>query len=57
MSTLWYDGAFNFSRYLALMATALPVTAVYAVSNAVFLLLLAKPIGEKLDRMKIKYGL
>lgn len=57
MSTLWYDGVFNFSRYIALMATAMPVTAVYAVSNAVFLLLLAKPIGTKLDRIKIKYGL
>lgn len=56
-ATLWHDGAFNPSRYLALTLSALPVTAVYAVSNVIFLLLLAKPIGEKLQRIKIKYGL
>lgn len=56
-ATLWHDGAFNPSRYLALMVSALPVTAVYAVSNVLFLLLLAKPIGEKLERIKTKYGL
>ncbi len=57
VSTLWYDGGFNPARYLALLLTSLPVTAVYAVSNVIFLLLLAKPIGEKLERIKIKYGL
>lgn len=56
-STLWYDGVFNPSRYLALMLTALPVTAVYAASNVIFLLLLSKPIGEKLERIRVKYGL
>ncbi|MBO5005835.1 MAG: ECF transporter S component [Clostridia bacterium] len=56
-STLWYDGAFNLSRYTALVLTSLPVMAVYAVSNAVFLLFLAKPMGEKLIRIKIKYGI
>lgn len=56
-ATLWHDGAFNPSRYLALTLSALPVTAVYAASNVIFLLLLAKPIGEKLNRIKIKYGL
>lgn len=55
-STLWYDGAFNLSRYGALIITSLPVIAVYAMSNAVFLLLLAKPMGEKLTRIRIKYG-
>jgi uncharacterized membrane protein len=57
VSTLWYDGIFNVERYLALFVTALPVTAVYAVSNALFLLLLARPIGKKLERVKIKYGI
>ena len=56
-ATLWHDGAFNPSRYIALTVSALPVTAVYAASNVIFLLLLAKPIGEKLERIKIKYGL
>lgn len=56
-TVLFADGAFNLSRYLALVLAALPTTAEYAVSNVIFLLLLAKPIGEKLDRIKTKYGL
>lgn len=56
-SVLWAEGAFNLARYGAAAVAALPVTAEYALSNVVFLLLLAKPIGEKLDRLKKKYGL
>lgn len=52
-----YDRAFSWKRYLAAAATALPYTATYAISNIFFLLILAKPIGEKLTRIKIKYGL
>ena len=55
-TVLWADGVFNPSRYFAAIVTALPVTAQYAVSNVVFLLLLANPIGEKLSRIKKKYG-
>lgn len=56
-TTLWADGAFNPVRYAAAVISALPVTAEYAVSNVIFLLLLSKPIGEKLERLKTKYGL
>lgn len=56
-STLWADGGFNLSRYLAACVSALPFTIEYAVSNVIFLLLLAKPIGDKLERIKRKYGL
>lgn len=52
-----YDGRFTWSRYFAAAGTAIPYTATYAISNIIFLLLLAKPIGEKLKRIKIKYGL
>ena len=55
-SVLWMDGGFNLSRYLATMLTALPITLTYAVSNAVFLAVLARPIGKKLERVLIKYG-
>lgn len=54
---LWADGSFNVSRYIAAVISALPVTAEYAVSNIIFLLILAKPIGDKLERIKRKYGL
>lgn len=56
-TVVWADGAFNLSRYLAAVITSLPICAEYALSNVVFLLLLTKPIGEKLDRIKKKYGL
>ena len=53
---LWYNGSFNISLYLAALTTAIPHTVLYAVSNFIFLLLLSKPFGEKLNRIKIKYG-
>lgn len=56
-TVLWADGFFNVPRYLASMASALPFTAMYAVSNVIFLLLFMKPIGRILGRMKEKYGL
>ena len=52
-----FSGIFKWEAYVAALGTALPFTIVYAVSNVIFLLLLAKPIGEKLDRIKTKYGL
>ncbi len=56
-TTVWTDGTFNISRFIAITATSLPVTLVYAVSNIIFLLLLFKPIGKKIIRVKVKYGL
>ena len=56
-TTLWADNTLNFARYIASVVTALPITAEYAVSNVIFLWLLSKPIGEKLERIKKKYGL
>lgn len=56
-TVLWADGYFNFSRYLAAILAAVQFTAVYAVSNVIFLLLLAKPIGKILNRVSVKYGL
>lgn len=53
-STIEIESGFSLSRYLALAATALPVTVVYAVSNVIFLSLLAHPIGKKLERMEKK---
>ncbi|MBQ3816927.1 MAG: ECF transporter S component [Clostridia bacterium] len=56
-SVIWADGGFNLSRYIAAVITARFVTAEYALSNIIFLLFLSKPIGEKLERIKKKYGL
>ena len=51
------DGYFNFSRYLAAVAAAAEFTVIYAVSNVIFLLVFAKPIGKMLERIKVKYEL
>jgi energy-coupling factor transport system substrate-specific component len=56
-TVLWYDGGFRWQLYLSAMAAALPHTLVYAAGNLLFLWLLAKPVGKKLERIRIKYGL
>ncbi len=48
--------SFTGELWLAAIASAAPVTAVYCVSNVVFLLALNKPLGRKLERLKTKYG-
>ena len=50
-------GVFNWESYILALSTAIPFTVIYAVSNIVFLLLLTKPIREKLERVKTKYGI
>lgn len=55
-TVLWELGGFSVEVYLAKMLTALPHTLLYAVSNVIFLLLFARPFGEKLERVKLKYG-
>jgi len=54
---LGYNDTFNWNLYLAALATAVPYTVLYSVSNFIFLWFLAKPFGEKLNRIKIKYGI
>ena len=55
-TVLWYNGGFDLSLYRAALVTALPFMLLYGCSNILFLLLLARPIGEKLERVHIKYG-
>lgn len=55
-TVVWYNGGFSAALYLAALGTALPHTALYAGSNLAFLAMLAKPVGEKLARIKKKYG-
>ena len=55
-SVLWYNSGFDWNLYMATLATAIPYTVSYALSNVIFLLFLGRPFGEKLERVKIKYG-
>lgn len=56
-SVLSITGLFSLEAYLLALTTALPFTVMYAISNVIFLLILTKPIGEKLKRIKLKYNI
>ena len=55
-TVLWYNNGFNLQMYVASITAAVPMTLVYMVSNVIFLVILAGPIGKKLERIKIRYG-
>ena len=55
-TVLWYNSGFDVPLYIASITAAIPHTVLYAASNFIFLFLLAKPFGEKFERIKIKYG-
>ena len=55
-TVVWYNGDFAVSLYLSALVSAIPYTATYVLSNVVFLWVFARPFGEKLDRIHIKYG-
>ena len=50
-------GVLSWEAYVLALSSAVPFTIVYAISNIIFLLLLTKPISEKLERIKHKYGI
>ena len=56
-TVLWFSGGFDLNIYLTAIGAALPYTVLYMISNIGFLLLLRKPVGEKLGRIKLKYGI
>jgi energy-coupling factor transport system ATP-binding protein len=47
----------NLEMMLGYYVTGLPMDLVHAAATVVFLLLAAEPMLEKLDRIKVKYGL
>lgn len=49
-TVLWYSGGPDVALYKAAVISSLPFTAVYAVSNVIFLLFLGKSFGRKLSR-------
>lgn len=56
-TVLSIDGIFTWTRYLTVLAPAIPFTITYMVSNAVFTNILIKPLSTKIRRVKQKYGL
>lgn len=55
-TVLSMNGSFAPGLWISAIVSALPVTGIYCVSNAVFLLILCKPLGKRLERLKTKYG-
>ena len=56
-AALMWAGKLNWPTVLSYYITGIPVDLVRAAATAVFLLLGAEPMLEKLDRIKTKYGL
>ena len=56
-SAIWIAGEFSLSIYIAKLITSVPHTILYAVSNVIFLFFFAKPFSEKLERIRVKYGI
>lgn len=56
-SAISIDGGFQVQRYVTLLATSIPFMITYIISNLIFLMVLAKPMMKKLERVKLKYGL
>ena len=56
-TVLWFSEGFAPSLYLAAIVSALPHMLLYAASNIIFLLLLGRPFGAKLQRIITKYDI
>jgi len=56
-TTVSISGEFIMGEYILNITAAIPVTIEYAVSNVIFLIVLSKPFNEKLERIKLKYGI
>ena len=56
-SVLMYQSEPNWNMILTAYITGVPADAVHALATAMFLWFLSEPMLEKLDRVKVKYGL
>ena len=56
-TVLWYHGTFSAGLYGAALLSALPHTLSYIIANVLYLALLSRPIGEKLERICLKYDI
>jgi uncharacterized membrane protein len=56
-SLLMYSSEINATTLAAIYISGAPMDLVHALSTVLFLFVLAKPFLEKLERLKVKYGL
>ena len=55
-SLLMFTSHFSFKAIMATYASGIPFDLVHAAATVFFLFIMSKPMIEKLDRIKIKYG-
>ena len=56
-AALIYTETLNWKLLLTYYVSGIPVDLIHAVATVLFLWLAAEPMLEKLDRIKVKYGL
>ena len=56
-SVLMYQANPDWQMILTAYITGVPADAIHALATAMFLWFLSEPMLEKLDRVKVKYGL
>lgn len=54
-SVIWAFGHFQWEGYLTYIGFAAPFTGIYCVSNVIFLAVLTRPLGKKIQRVTTKY--
>jgi len=56
-AAMMWHADFNLQLLLAFYATGFPFDLAHAIATVLFLFILARPMIEKLDRVKVKYGM
>ncbi len=54
---IWGSESLNIKMIMTYYLTGFPMDCIHAAATVIFLLFLAEPMLEKLDRIKVKYGL
>ncbi len=54
---MWGGEALNFNMIVTYYVTGFPMDCIFAASTSIFLWFAAEPMLEKLDRIKVKYGI
>ena len=54
---IWSSESLNLKMIMGYYLTSFPMDMIHAAATVLFLLFIAEPMLEKLDRIKVKYGL
>ena len=57
LAFIWGNETLNWNIIISYYITGFPMDCIQAIATAIFLWFIAEPMLEKLDRIKIKYGL